>query len=185
MSEGKLASGMVNGLLHGKNSIESQVQAGILLQNQDSTLVREKSEGSFARSSCHRESPALIGPISTQPFTPIPLWFLFGIFGSCLPGGCELQWLFRPCLHGWCGGGKVLLRVMSETWFTLPTCQQSVASTTHLKNYSSWGFLNFRFADMHRWGEFWSVLGDGTGLEFLGLRTMWNTQRTCKLPGVC
>lgn len=39
MSEGKLASGMVNGI-NGKNSIESHVQAGILLLSQSSILVR-------------------------------------------------------------------------------------------------------------------------------------------------
>lgn len=126
MSESKLASGMVNGLLHGKNSIESHVQAGILLLSQDSALVWEKSEGSFARSPSHRESPALTGPAITQPFTPIPLRLLFGIFGSCLPGGCGLQWLFHPCLQGWCGGGKVLLRV----------CERDVVHTPYLSTIS-------------------------------------------------
>lgn len=71
MSEGKLASGVVNGI-GGKNSVESHVQAGILLLSQYSILVRETSEGSFARSPGHRESPGLTGPTITQPLTPIP-----------------------------------------------------------------------------------------------------------------
>lgn len=72
MSEGKLASGMVNGLLHGKNSIESHVQAGILLRSQDSTLVREKSEGSFAGSpQLSQDQPAL----SPSPHSlMVPVW---------------------------------------------------------------------------------------------------------------
>lgn len=68
MSEGKLLLAWFNGLLHGKNSVESHAQAGVLLRSQDSTLVREQSEESFAPG--HRESPALTGPTITQPFTP-------------------------------------------------------------------------------------------------------------------
>lgn len=46
---------------------------GILLLSQSSILVREKSEGSFARGPGHREPPGLTGLTITQPLTPIPL----------------------------------------------------------------------------------------------------------------